>query len=208
MDIKFPQQENPFPKTLTTAIVSCIAALLIGLFLGNALGAFFGTDQDILNTSAYTDHMTAIKSMFTDTDQMNSYMETAQKFLDMDGLKLYSSKNRDHMLAYYEGQYYDAYELFGEDIQRSLHELMHTEDALYGQETTAGSPIEGVQLWNLTVQDGVVYYYLYYDEAGFIGIAYDHTEKALAEDKNGALQLTVKIKDVQGIWYIVYYMED
>lgn len=113
------------------------------MFLGNALGAFFGTDQDILNTSAYTDHMTAIKSMFTDTDQMNSYMETAQKFLDMDGLKLYSSKNRDHMLAYYEGQYYDAYELFGEDIQRSLHELMHTEDALYGQETTAGSPSKG-----------------------------------------------------------------
>lgn len=208
MDIKFPEQENPFPKTLATAIASCLAALAIGLFLGNALGAFFGTDESILNTSAYTDNMSAIKTMFTDADQMNSYMETAQQFLDMDGLKLYSSRNGDKMLAYYDGVYYDAYELFDESIRLSLTELMNTEDALYGQETTAGGPIEGVQLWNLAVQDGVVYYYLYYDDAGYIGIAYDHTETVFADQKDDALQLTVKIDGVQGIWYIIYHMED
>lgn len=208
MDIKFPEQENPFPKTFAQALASCLVALAIGLFLGHALGAFFGTDTSILNTSTYTDNMAAVKSMFTDTDQMNSYMETAQNFLDMDGLKLYSSRTGDGMLAYYDGTYQTADSLFDDSICRSLQELMHTEDALYGQETTAGEPIEGVQLWNLAVQDGVVYYYLYYDAAGYIGIAYDHTETAFDDSGKNALQLTASSDDIQGIWYIIYQLED
>ena len=51
MDIKFPERENPFPKTMIQAVLSCLAALAVGLFLGNALGAFFGTDESVIHTS-------------------------------------------------------------------------------------------------------------------------------------------------------------
>ena len=62
MDIKFPKEENPFPKTMAVAVFSVIVAFLIGMFLGNALGALFGTDDSIINTTTYTDYMTAAKS--------------------------------------------------------------------------------------------------------------------------------------------------
>lgn len=58
------------------------------------------------------------------------------------------------------------------------------------------------------VQDGVVYFFLHYDEAGYVGIAYDHTEGVLAEDMVHALPLTAKMEGVQGIWYIIYCMEE
>lgn len=77
MDIKFPTQEDPFGKTMAKAVVCCLIALCLGIFLGNALGAFLGTDESVLTTSAYTDNMSATRSMFTDPDQMNSYMDAA-----------------------------------------------------------------------------------------------------------------------------------
>ena len=207
MEIKFPEQDNPFPRTMARAVISCLVALAIGLFLGNALGAFFGTDESVINTSNYTDTMAAAKTVFMDADQLDSFMNTAQNFLDMDGLRLYSSKNHDHMLAQYQGAMVPAEELFDEDVQRSLLELMNTEDALYGVESAGGSPIEGVRLWNVAVEDQVVYYYLYYDEVGYVGIAYDHTETVL-NDSRLALPLTQNEEGETGMWYIIYDMED
>ena len=207
MEIKFPEQDNPFPRTMARAVISCLVALAIGLFLGNALGAFFGTDESVINTSNYTDTMAAAKTVFMDADQLDSFMNTAQNFLDMDGLRLYSNKNHDHMLAQYQGAMVPAEELFDEDVQRSLLELMNTEDALYGVETAGGSPIEGVRLWNVAVEDQVVYYYLYYDEVGYVGIAYDHTETVL-NDSRLALPLTQNEEGETGMWYIIYDMED
>lgn len=120
MDIKFPTQEDPFGKTMAKAVVCCLIALCLGIFLGNALGAFLGTDESVLTTSAYTDNMSATRSMFTDPDQMNSYMDAAQRVYEMDGLKLYSSRDHQRMLAWYQGQFHDALELLGEDLQPSL----------------------------------------------------------------------------------------
>ncbi len=209
MEVKFPKQEDPFKKTLAQAIVSCLAALAIGLFLGNALGAFFGTDESVIVTSNYTDRMAAVRSMFTDADQLDSYSNTALTFQDMDGLKLYTSRDRNHVMAQWEGQLVDADTLFDDQIQRSLQELMHTEDALYGQETTAGSPITDIQLWNVAVSEGVVYYYLYYDEAGFIGLAFDSTRQTLSQQQDIALPLTkTKAQNGQYEWFIIYHMED
>lgn len=207
MEIKFPEQENPFPKTMAKAIVCCLLALAIGLFLGNALGAFFGTDESVINTSTYADYMAAARSMFTDANQLDSYANTALTFQDMNGLKLYTSRNRDKVLAYWNGEYVDAYTLFDDDVRRSLLELMNTEDALYGQETTGGSPIKDLYLRNVAVADGVVYYYLYYDEAGYIGFAFDSTRQTLAEQSDFALPLT---KTESGVyeWFITYRLEE
>ena len=55
MDIKFPKEENPFPRTMAVAVSAVIVAFLIGMFLGNALGALFGTDESVINTTTYTD---------------------------------------------------------------------------------------------------------------------------------------------------------
>lgn len=208
MDIKFPTREDPFGKTMAKAVFCCLLALLVGVFLGNALGAFLGTDESVLSTSAYTDNMSAARTMFTDPDQMNSYMDLAVTVLDMDGLKLYSSRDHRKMLARYQGQFYDAEALLGEKLHPSLLELMNTEDALYGVETAGGAPIEDLRLWNLSVQDHVVYFFLHYDKEGYVGIAYDHDEAVLSQDMDHALPLTAKREDVQGIWYIIYHMED
>lgn len=78
MDMKFPKEENPFPRTMAVAVFAVIAAFLIGMFLGNALGALFGTDQSLINTTTYTDYMTAAKTVFSDPNQLDSYMDTAQ----------------------------------------------------------------------------------------------------------------------------------
>lgn len=207
MEIKFPEQKNPFPKTMLQAVLSCLIALVIGLFLGNALGAFFGTDESVIVTSNYTDHMSAVRTMFKDADQLDSYVNTALTLQDMDGLRLYTSRNRDKVLARWNGAYVDAYTLFDDEVRRSLLELMNTEDALYGLETTAGDPIQNVFLHNIAVVDGVVYYYLYYDEAGFIGIAYDSTQETLTEETDIALPLT-KTKAGQFEWFIIYDMGD
>ena len=72
MEIKFPEQENPFRKTLLQAIGACILALAIGLFLGNALGAIFGTDDSVISTTVYTENMAATKAVFMDADQLDS----------------------------------------------------------------------------------------------------------------------------------------
>ena len=206
MEIKFPAQEDGFPKTLLTAIISCIAALAIGVFLGHALGAFFGTDESVIHTSTYTDRMSAIRSVFTDSDQLDSYAGTALTLRDMDGLRLYTSRNKDHVLALWKGTQADGFTLFDDDIRRSLLELMNTEDALYGLETAGGSPITDVWLRNIAVADGVVYYYLYYDEAGFAGVAFDSTHETLYGTDN-AMPLT-KTEAGEYEWFIIYDMGD
>ena len=207
MDIQFPQQKNPFPKTMLRALAACLLALAIGLFLGNALGAFFGTDESVLVTSAYTDRMSAIRTVFTDGDQLDSFARTALKFREMEGLKLCTSRNRDGVQALWEGEWTDAFDLLqDEELRLSLLELMHTEDALYGVETAGGSPIDDVRLYNISVEDGVVLYYLYYDEAGFAGVAYDPGGTVLGEEK-WTLPLTQTQAGVPE-WYIIYNMGD
>lgn len=207
MNVKFPQQENPFPKTMATAVISCLVALAIGLFLGNALGALFGTDETVINTSTYADYMAATRTMFTDADQLDSYVNTALTFQDMNGLKLYTSRGRDKVIAYWNGEYVDAFDLFDDNVRLSLLELMNTQDALYGQETTGGTPIEDLYLRNVAVVDGVVYYYLYYDEAGYIGIAFDSTRQTLGEEPDSALPLT-KTEAGDYEWFITYLLEE
>ncbi|MBQ9269532.1 MAG: hypothetical protein IJ206_08465 [Oscillospiraceae bacterium] len=205
MDIKFPERENPFPKTMIQAVLSCLAALAVGLFLGNALGAFFGTDESVIHTSTYTDRMSAIRTVFTDGDQLDSYARTALAMADMDGLRLYTSRNRDHVKALWQEDRTDAFSLFDDEIRRSLLELMNTEDALYGLETAGGSPITDVWLRNIAVEDGVVYYYLYYDEAGFAGLAFDSTHETLYGTDN-AMPLTKTSADGDFEWFIIYDM--
>lgn len=209
MEVKFPSQEDPFRKTMAKAVAGCILALAIGLFLGNALSTLFGTDRSVLNTSNYTDRMAAVRTMFTDADQLDSYSRTALTFQDMDGLKLYTSRNQDRVLALWNGEYVDAYTLFDEEIRLSLVEMMNTADALYGVETTAGEQIDNIMLRNVAVSGGVVYYYLYYDDAGFIGLAFDSTHETLIEQEDIALPLT-KTSESGGNyeWFILYSLED
>ena len=206
MDIKFPDREESFGKTLAKCVVSCLAALAVGLFLGNGLGALFGTDESVLVTSTYTDRMSAIRTVFTDGDQLDSFSRTALVLRDMEGLRLLSGRNRDAMLAQQEGEtaWSDALSLFDDEIRRSLLELMNTEDALYGVTDSTDKPIEDVWLRNIAVRDGVVYYYLYYDEAGFAGVAYDPGGKKLY-GTDGALPLTVTETGVYE-WFITYDM--
>lgn len=208
MEIKFPEQKDPFRKTFLQAILTCLVAFAIGLFLGNALGAFFGTDESVISTSTYTDNMSAVKSVFADADQLDSYMRTAETFYQMDGLRLYAGRDREGMLCRYEGQDTWSDELFDDEIRRSLKELMNTEEALLGLETTAGEQIEGIALRNIAVENNVVIYYLYYDEYGYIGIAYDHNEILGEEMSEYAMPIFQSSEDVQGNWYIVYYLEE
>ena len=206
MDIRFPDQEDSFGKTLIQCVLGCLAALALGLFLGHALGAFFGTDESVINTSTYTDRMSAIRTVFTDGDQLDSYSRTAVRMADMEGLKLYTSRNRDKVLALWQGELVDAGTLFDDEIRRSLLEMMNTRDALYGVETAGGSPITDVYLRNVAVSQGVVCYYLYYDHAGYAGLAYDPGGRHLG-DSDGALPLT---RTEEGVpeWYILYDMGD
>jgi hypothetical protein len=212
MEIKFPQQENPFPKTMAQAIGACLVALAIGLFIGHALGAFVGTDTSVIDTTTYTEYMYAARTLFTDGDQLDSFVTTALTFQDMDGLKIFTSMDRDNVLVSYNGQLVDGEEFLDGAILTSLNELMHTEDVLYGLETEAGEPIEGLYLRNIAVIGGVVYYYLYYDDAGFIGIAFDSTRSTLENDKDGALPLTQTeaTEDSPSVyeWFITYHLED
>lgn len=208
MEIKFPEQQDPFPKTLVQAVISCLVALAIGLFLGNGLSALFGTDESVINTSTYTDRMAAIRTLFTDRDQLDSYSRTALALQDMEGLRLLTSRDRDYVMALRDGGQTDAFSLFDQNIQRSLTEMMHTEDALYGVESAAGTPIEDVWLRNAAVSGGVVYFYLYYDEAGFAGLAFDPGgENLFGTDQ--ALPLTkTSGTDGQYEWFVIYDMGD
>lgn len=208
MDIKFPEQESPFRKTLLQAIGACVLALVIGVILGNALGAIFGTDDSVISTSIYTENMAATKALFMDADQLDSYMDTASEFYTMDGLRLYANKDRTGMLCRYQGQDGWSDDLFSDSIQRSLKELMNTEEALLGQTTTAGDPIDGLALTNIAVENGVVFYYLYYDQYGYIGIAYDHNETLSTEMSDYAMPLVKNSEGDSGMWYIIYYLEE
>jgi hypothetical protein len=52
-----------------------------------------------------------------------------------------------------------------------------------------------------------VYYYLYYDEAGYIGIAFDSTRQTLTNNGDTALALTqTEAGDYE--WFITYDLED
>ena len=206
MDIQFPEQQDEFPRTMAKFIGAVLLCLAIGVFLGRGLGALFGTDQSVINTSTYTDRMGAIRTVFTDGDQLDSYARSALALRDMEGLRLIASKNKDTMLALWQNEARPMEELFDEDMQKSLREMMHTEDALYGVETAAGSPIDDVYLRNIGVRDGVVYYYLYYDSAGFAGLAYDRDGSHLT-DTDGALALTRTEAGVNE-WFILYDFED
>ena len=205
MEIRFPEQRDEFPKTMAIFVVCVILAFAVGLFLGNGLGALFGTDESVLNTSTYTDRMAAIRTVFTDGDQLDSFSRTALTMQDMSGLRLYTSREKDYVMARWEGQQTDAFGLFDDDIRRSLVELMNTEEALYGVETSTGKPITDVWLRNIAVEDGVVYYYLYYDEAGFAGVAFDSTHETLYGTDN-AMPLTKTSADGDYEWFIIFDM--
>ena len=206
MEIKFPEQQNPFPKTMVKAVVAVLIALAVGVFLGNGLGALFGTDDSVVNTSTYADRFWAIRTVFTDGDQLDSFSRTALALEDMEGLDILTSRDRQHCLALRDGARQDAFSLFDEDIRRSLVELMNTQDALYGVETAGGSPIEDVWLRNIAVRGGVVYYYLYYDKAGYAGLAYDPGGEVLSGRKD-AMALT-RTESGGYEWFIVYDMGD
>lgn len=208
MEIKFPQQEEPFRKTLTQAILACIAALAIGLFLGNALGTVFGTDDSVLSTNTYTENMAAVKTLFTDADQFDSYMQTAMTFREMEGLTLYAARDGETMMGHYQGQVKSSDEMFSDEIRRSLKEMMHTEEALWGVTNTAGDPIEDIELKNIAVREGVVLYYLYYDQYGYIGLAYDHSRTLPEKMPSNAMALAQDTNAEQGMWYLTYYLED
>ena len=135
------------------------------MFLGNALGALFGTDDSIINTTTYTDYMTAAKPCLQ-TQISWIPMDTAQDLRNMNGLRLYGSKNGDHMLAWYDG----AIRIFcavcgGSGAPAFPDPADEYQDALYGVENSAGTAIDDLRLWNIAVEDHVVYYYLYYDAA-------------------------------------------
>ena len=206
MDIKFPEQRDEFPSTLAKFLVSVLAALAVGMFLGHALGAFFGTDESVIVTSVYTDRMSAIRTVFTDGDQLDSFSRTALEYADKDGLTLLASRDRDRVMRWSDGLLTDETEASREEIQKSLLELMHTEDGLYGVTDAADNPIDDVWLRNISVKDGVVYYYLYYDEYGYAGVAYDSTGNTLT-DTDGALPLTRTESGVYE-WFIIYDMGD
>lgn len=211
MDIKFPQQENPFPKTMIKAVLASLVALCVGIFIGYGMGAMLGNDQSMVNTTAYTDNMYAVKSIFMNADQLESYVVTGVALKDMDGLKLLSNRDHTDMMAQYNGEFVEAESLFSEEIMLSLKMLMNTEEALYGITDSAEDPIENVQVFNIAVEDGVVYYYLYYDEAGYIGLAYDSTHETLLNQGDYALPLTKTSQfdeKAKYEWYITYFMED
>lgn len=138
-------------------------------------------------------------------------MVTGEALKTMDGLKLLRNQSGTGMMAQYQGQYVLAEELFSEEVMLSLKMLMNTEEALYGITDSAEDPIEGVQVYNIAVEDGVVYYYLYYSEAGYIGLAYDSTYETLLNQGDYALPLTKTSNNEETAkyeWYITYFMED
>lgn len=210
MDIKFPKQEDPFRKTMAQAIIASIATFIAGLFLGYCLGSLFGTNQSMINTTNYTDSMAAARTLFTDGDQLDSYITTGQIFRNMEGLRIYTSRDRETTMAWYDGKFQNSKELFDDDVIKSLRELMHTEEALFGVTNSLEEQIEGVELMNIAVQDGIVYYYLYYDEAGYVAIAFDFTGETLTKDTDYALPLTKTAEDDEGYyqWFITYYIEE
>lgn len=210
MDIKFPEQQNPFPKTMAAAVAAAAVALAIGLFLGYCLGSLFGTNQELLNTTNYTDSMAAARTVFIDPDQMDSYVHTAQVFKDMEGLKVYTARNLETTMVRYQGKLQRAEELFDENVIKSLRELMNTQEALYGVTDSVGDPMEDIRVYNIAVMDGVVYYYLYYDEAGFVGIAFDEDGSVLSTQGDTALPLTKTSEGTDGHyqWFITYYFEE
>ncbi len=210
MDIKFPKQEDPFRKTMAQAIIASIATFIAGLFLGYCLGSLFGTNQSMINTTNYTDSMAAARTLFTDGDQLDSYITTGQIFRNMEGLRIYTSRDRETTMAWYDSKFQNSKELFDDDVIKSLRELMHTEEALFGVTNSLEEQIEGVELMNIAVQDGIVYYYLYYDEAGYVAIAFDFTGETLTKDTDYALPLTKTADDDEGYyqWFITYYIEE
>lgn len=210
MDIKFPKQEDPFRKTMAQAIIASIATFIAGLFLGYCLGSLFGTNQSMINTTNYTDSMAAARTLFTDGDQLDSYITTGQIFRNMEGLRIYTSRDRETTMAWYDGKFQNSEELFDDTVTKSLRELMHTEEALFGVTNSLEEQIEGVELMNIAVQDGIVYYYLYYDEAGYVAIAFDFTGETLTNDTDYALPLTKTADDDEGYyqWFITYYIEE
>lgn len=210
MDIKFPKQEDPFRKTMAQAIIASIATFIAGLFLGYCLGSLFGTNQSMINTTNYTDSMAAARTLFTDGDQLDSYITTGQIFRNMEGLRIYTSRDRETTMAWYDGKFQNSEELFDDSVTKSLRELMHTEEALFGVTNSLEEQIEGVELMNIAVQDGIVYYYLYYDEAGYVAIAFDFTGETLTNDTDYALPLTKTADDDEGYyqWFITYYIEE
>lgn len=210
MDIKFPKQEDPFRKTMAQAIIASIATFIAGLFLGYCLSSLFGTNQSMINTTNYTDSMAAARTLFTDGDQLDSYITTGQIFRNMEGLRIYTSRDRETTMAWYDGKFQNSEELFDDSVTKSLRELMHTEEALFGVTNSLEEQIEGVELMNIAVQDGIVYYYLYYDEAGYVAIAFDFTGETLTNDTDYALPLTKTADDDEGYyqWFITYYIEE
>lgn len=210
MDIKFPKQEDPFRKTMAQAIIASIATFIAGLFLGYCLSSLFGINQSMINTTNYTDSMAAARTLFTDGDQLDSYITTGQIFRNMEGLRIYTSRDRETTMAWYDGKFQNSEELFDDSVTKSLRELMHTEEALFGVTNSLEEQIEGVELMNIAVQDGIVYYYLYYDEAGYVAIAFDFTGETLTNDTDYALPLTKTADDDEGYyqWFITYYIEE
>ena len=65
-----------------------------------------------------------------------------------------------------------------QDVIDAVYQLFAgTEASLAGYTDSAGDPVTDVQLWHIAAgDDGNVYFYLYYDYAGFISVAYNRDD--------------------------------
>ena len=72
----------------------------------------------------------------------------------------------------------DTVSLTSQDVIDAVYQLFSgTETSLAGYTDSAGDAVTDVQLWNIAAgADGNVYFYLYYDYAGFIAVAYNQAD--------------------------------
>lgn len=219
MNVQFEKPKNEFPRTMVKAIVWVLLAAAFGCILGDSVQAYLGTNMDYEVSNRYTERMNAAVTWFADdmvpltdengqtlTDENGDpvlgvfFQRVGQALTGQDGVKILRSASGNPVDAT-SGSPLPVDQVYDADLCAYLQELFQVPDCFSDNiDTMTGEPIDDILLYNIAVEGDIVYFYIYYDEYGYMAITYDPTQ-SLSENRD-----VMELSSAPG-WYIVFFYE-
>lgn len=175
-----PAARDEFLPTLGRCILGMIIAALLGCFIGYGVLVIIGQDTDMTVSDGYLDRASASRSGFV--AQNLEYQQAADALRNYPGIKVLRTASGEPFY-WLDGQKIDPLEIMDSAFAEAIETLFqNSAEALCVESATTEELIQDMLLYNIAVDEhGNVYYYLYYDQYGYICIAYDEQNSCAEE---------------------------
>lgn len=186
--------QNEFIVTLSKCLLGIVIAIALGCFIGYGILLMIGHETDMTVSNRYLDRVSASRAGFI--EQGLEYQQAADALRDHTGIRVLRTAS-GKPLYWQDGQQVPAETLMDTSFAQAVESLfLNSSTALSGQLDVTGEPIDDLLLYNIAVDaQNRVYYYLYYDQDGYICAVYDE-QNSFSADPNAVV--------IMEQWYLLF----